>query len=1188
MTLIKAMSTAEKQITNPFSSGGGGVIFETHVQALFVVLMLAGGFVPFFPSCVINKIKLQGRYAGYDTDDLIVYVEGQGNGEEKKLLGQVKHSITITERDVVFGEVIEAAWNDFNDPRIFTRGRDCIALITGPLSATDTDNVREILEWARSCENSGEFFTKVELANFSSKAKQQKLNAFRSQLKEANGGQEVSDEEIFQFLTHFHLLGYDLDSRDGVALSLLHSLIGQYSQTDAHNIWARVIDEVQSANRSAGTITIDTLPHDICAVFQRPHARTMPSELAVTPSQIIDWSQTQYASELAVANLLGSWNEKSEADRVLVSKLTNDSFDKWIPKIRESLQQPGSPISLRNGIWNVTERKELWQAVGQRLFDSNLDSFKVSVVAVLTECDPRFDLPPEERYAASVRGKVLYHSQYLRKGLAESLALLGSFPTALSNCSTDKPQTIALLSVREIFCSSDWVLWGSLNNLLPLLAEASPNEFLNVVETALEQAPCPFDALFAQEGKGILGENYLTGLLWALETLAWDEQYLVRVAVILGNLTSHDPGGSWANRPSNSLKTIFLPWFPQTFAPIEKRKVAIQTLQRENPEAAWKLLLSLLPGPLQSSSGCSKPRWRMTIPEDWPKDVTRKEYEDQVTSYVDMTIEMAEHDVNRLEGLANHLDHLPAQSLEKLLKHLSAEDIAGKPENERMPLWTGLTELVSRHERFAGAQWALNPDLVSRIKEIANKLAPQDRLNLSRRLFAERDMDLFEERGNWQEQRKKLEDRRQLAIKAILDIEGSSAVLRFADMVESPWKAGVSLGFVADSEMDSIVLPNLLEAENKNLLELASGFVCGRFVSRGWVWVDGTDMTCWSHSQIGQFLSYLPFTADTWKRSEEALREFEAIYWRKVSVNPHQAEGELHVAIDKLLESGRPNAAIQCLYSLYEQQLLDKARTVRALRSALSSTEPPQVMNTYYIVRIIKALQDDPNTNPGDLAFVEWAYLPLLEGDHGVLPKTLENRLASDPGFFCEVIRSVYRSKKEHKSEKERTEQEVAVAENAYRLLHKWQTPPGMQPDDSISKEHLVRWLESVKAACNKSGHLEVALTHVGQVLFRCAPDPSGQLWIDCAAAEVLNATDADKIRHGFALAIFNSRGIHVVDPSGKPELDLSAKYRKQAEEAENAGYQRLAVTMREVADFYTREANRIIEAHDNEGASDS
>lgn len=1182
------MSNTQKQLSNPFSTGGGGVIFETHVQALFVVLMLAGGFVPCFPDCAIKKIKLQGRYAGYDTDDLIVYVERQGDGEEKKLLGQVKHSISITQRDVVFREVIQAAWNDFKNPKIFTRGKDVIALITGPLSTTDTEDVREILEWARSHENSEEFFRNVHLANFSSQAKQRKLEVFRLHLEKANGGQAVPDEEVFQFLRHFHLLGYDLDTKAGVTVSLLHSLIGQYSQSDAQNIWTQVIGAVQFANQSAGTITIDSLPHDIRAAFQRPYEKAIPSKLAIMPSQAIDWNQVQYASELAVANLVGSWNENSEADKVIASKLAKEDFDKWIPKIREILQQPGSPVSLKNGIWSVTERKELWQAVGQRLFDSHLDIFKECVVAVISERDPRFELPPEERYAASIHGKVPKHSQYLRKGLAESLALLGSFPTVLTNCPTDKPQTIALLSLRDIFNNSDWVLWGSLNNLLPLLAEASPNEFLSAVETALEQNPCPFDKLFAQEGKGIIGENYLTGLLWALETLAWDEQYLVRVSVILGELASHDPGGRWANRPSNSLTTIFLPWFPQTVAPIEKRKVAIQTLQRENPKAAWKLLLSLLPNPLQSSSGSSKPRWRMTIPEDWPKEVTQKEYWDQVTLYADMTVDMAEHDVTKLEELTGHLDDLPLQSLEKVLEYLSAEDITGRPESERMALWTGLTELVSKHERFADAKWALSPDLVSRIKETANKLAPQNRLNLYRRLFTERDIDLFEEKGNWREQQRKLEERRQLAIKEILDNEGSEAVLRFADIVESPWKVGLSLGFIADSEMDSVVLPNLVEAENKNLVQLASGFVCGRYESRGWVWVDAIDITGWSHSQIGQFLTYLPFTADTWKRSKEILNEFEVAYWGRVGVNPYQAKGELYVGIDKLLEYGRPNAAIQCLYRILDdKQPLDKTRTIRALLSALSSTEPPYAMDVYDIVEIIKALQHDHDTNPDDLTRIEWAYLPLLERDRSASPKSLENRLASDPGFFCEVIRHVYRSKKEPKSEKKHSEQVKAIAQNAYQLLREWRTPPGMQPDGSFSRGHLTQWLESTKAACIGSGHLEVALTHVGQVLFHCPPDPDG-LWINRAVAEVLNSKDADEIRNGFAKAIFNSRGVHWVDPSGKPELELSAKYRKQAEDAENAEYQRLAVTMRGLADFYDKEAKRIIDEHGNEGASDS
>ena len=270
-----------------------------------------------------------------------------------------------------------------------------------------------------------------------------------------------------------------------------------------------------------------------------------------------------------------------------------ENFASWLLKVREIIQEPDSPIILKNGIWTVTERQKLWQALGPRLFDDLLDMFQKQAVAILIERDPRFDLEPSERYAANIHGKVLKYSQFIREGFAESLALLGSYPNALNNCSLHKPETVAALTVREVFSKADWELWGSLNHLLPLLAEAAPTEFMEVVEKALSQTPCPFDKLFAQEGKGVMGENYLTGLLWALEGLAWDEQYLARISVILGELALHDPGGNWANRPVNSLTTIFLPWLPQTIASIEKRKVAIKTLQKENPEKAWELLISL-------------------------------------------------------------------------------------------------------------------------------------------------------------------------------------------------------------------------------------------------------------------------------------------------------------------------------------------------------------------------------------------------------------------------------------------------------------------------------------------------------------------------------------------------------------------------------------------------------------------
>ena len=174
-----------------------------------------------------------------------------------------------------------------------------------------------------------------------------------------------------------------------------------------------------------------------------PMRSSPPNFLPVSSGPKPEWNQHEFASDLVIANLIGTWNEKSEADLEIVRQLINEEYSSWILKIREILQLPESPIAMKNGRWSVTARKELWEALGARLFDDNLDSFKQCVVSVLTERDPQFDLPVDERYAASIHRKVLKHSPDLRKGMAESLALLGNQPDVLTNCSQNKPETIA-------------------------------------------------------------------------------------------------------------------------------------------------------------------------------------------------------------------------------------------------------------------------------------------------------------------------------------------------------------------------------------------------------------------------------------------------------------------------------------------------------------------------------------------------------------------------------------------------------------------------------------------------------------------------------------------------------------------------------------------------------------------------
>ena len=362
-----------------------------------------------------------------------------------------------------------------------------------------------------------------------------------------------------------------------------------------------------------------------------------------------DWNQSPSAPELTVANLLGEWNEKNKADLEIISQLASEKYGEWIPNIREVLQQAISPVNLKNGKWYITDRKGLWQELGRRVFDNDLDKLRKCAVTVLSERDPQFELAPEQRIAAQLYGKVLKYSPELRTGLAETLALLGAKPDALTNCSRHKAEATAVLAIREIFENPDWVLWGSLNDLLPTLAEVAPGEFLDAVEKALQQIPCPFDELFSQERHD---RNYLTGLLWALEKLAWDAEYFIRVCVVLGELAGRDPGGNWMNRPAHSLATILLPWRPQTTASIEKRKAAIRTLQHEVPRIAWEILLSFLTDQIRMIRDTPKPVWRNIIPVDWKEDVTQGEYGgEQVSAYAEMAVAMASNDVKKLASL---------------------------------------------------------------------------------------------------------------------------------------------------------------------------------------------------------------------------------------------------------------------------------------------------------------------------------------------------------------------------------------------------------------------------------------------------------------------------------------------------------------------------------------------------------
>jgi hypothetical protein len=944
------------------------------------------------------------------------------------------------------------------------------------------------------------------------------------------------------------------------------------------------------AYQNAGTLTRNSFSVDLQDAFAPSSRESIPASIAsaVPPSVARAWDSPEFGSALVVANLLGGWNENSNADMAIVADLTEGDPVAWLKTMREVLQLPNAPLTQQGGIWTVKNRQQVWKSVGARVFDKHLKILQSAAAKALAERHPQFELDQNERFAAAIYGKVPKHSAALRRGIAETLALLGNQAQPLRNISPGAATTTAIVAVRQALADNDWKLWASLNDLLPTLAEAAPDEFMDAVERAVTAAPGPFDELFAQEGNGVGGANYMTGLLWALETVAWDEQHIVRAAVLLGSLAVQDPGGSWGNRPANSLTTIFLPWLPQTMASANKRQVAIRTLCTEHPSVGWRLVLSLMPDQTSTSMGTRKPRWRASSSADVAPRPSTKEYWEQVVRYAELALQMAAKDVQLLKSLATHVDRLPPTVFPKLLELVVSDAITALPEDARFDLWASLTALVRKHRRFADAEWSLPEQQIEAIEAAITKISPKRPDVVHRVLFTDDDWDLYEENDNWEEQERQLALRRREAVAEVHAAQGVVGVIAFAERVSSPGKVGFALGSLTMTVPDEQILPRLLHADSQAQRQFAEGFVRGCFYRLQWSWVDALTMKSWTHDEIAQLFLWLPFSPECWSRVERSLGEHKDLYWRRVMVNPYQCGDQLDAAADVLLSHGRPRAALECLaHGLRDKKVIDVKRAVDVLLAGVSSSEPIHSLHAHHLVTVIQALQENPATPSEALLQVEWAYLPLLNQHHGATPKLLETTIASDPQFFCELVRKVYRSRKSQAEVDKPSPDQQALAKNAYQLLHDWRTVPGTGVSASAFNSAFVDWINAAKASLDDSGHTEVGLHQAGAVLIHSPADPDG-LWIHRAIAGVLNRDDMAELRRGYSLAIYNSRGVHTVDPTGEPEKQLAAEYNRRAEDVENAGFHRLAVTLREVSATYQREAEETIASHAREESDET
>jgi len=910
---------------------------------------------------------------------------------------------------------------------------------------------------------------------------------------------------------------------------------------------------------------------------------------AVPAAQTPPWSNSAHEATLCAVLLVDGWNSKIHGDREVVERIAGRPYDDVDAALVAAATLPECPIRQKGDAWEWVARDDAWTHLASRVPARHFEAFMQVVQSVLGTPLPKYDLPSEERYAAGIYGKASPQSDELREGLATTLALLAVRNDALAAATHARLRTVPEFLVRQILDrANDWRTWASLRSVLAILAEAAPDAFLSAFDAALARNT-NWAALF--EESGLWGSADHVGVLWALELLAWNPQYLSRVTLQLAQLTLLDPGGRLANRPLNSIAGILSGWFPQTTAPLPRRMAAVDGLVRRYPETGWKVLLDLVPksGHAMASSNPS-PRWR-----NWADDARLpgggRAFRQHLTEVGRRLIDTAGSNGQRWATLVERAEDLDGQHATEIADYLNGNISSSWPGGGRIDLWDRLRNVLHRHRQFPDADWILPADILEKFECAYAACAPDDPVAMRKWIF-----DGWPklpkpptppEGYDFETERAAIDELRQRAVTELFERGGPEALLSLAGVAEAPNEIGTAaVGAISDANVLSDLVDHGLGSDVAGHDRLALAVVASiagsdRAKGIGFV-VRLASERGWEDERKARAALALPLVDETWDAVHTWGAEVEEHYWHAVAPGPYAiAPQHLDRAMRELLSRGRPDAVLGFANSLYDH----KTKKLHAQPELLLKTleafmeQPPSPgsrrVDPHALVGIFDGLAD-AKVDESRLARLEFLNLGLFD-DRSNSKRILFRELGNDPTLFVAVLANVFRDGREERPEDraigDDPNRRMIVGQN-YRLLRSWRGLPGADPA-GIDAKKLLAWVEDVRRLCEANGRGAVGDSQIGQVLAR-APHGADGNWPHEAVRDALEVFHTPEIMRGFAIGTRNRRGVvtRPIGEGGAQERALAAEYGRWAD-ALSDPWPQTAGALRLISDEYLGDAAR-------------
>jgi hypothetical protein len=883
-------------------------------------------------------------------------------------------------------------------------------------------------------------------------------------------------------------------------------------------------------------------------------------------------------ADLVPIVLAGGWDESNEYDRSLLAALCNKTYDQVDLDARRLALLPDAPLDLDGPVWTVRSPKDAFILTGALIGNAHQQRLHDACIAVFSEIDQTIDVPDVDQPIIPTRGADFRHSEWVRRGLSKTLLLIsGLHEVARFRTIRGTPEQFVegvVGGLRDL--AVDIRVLASLKSEFPTLIEAAPSPLAFALERVLggdseKWAPVIFRGaksshLFSQTSPH-------TYILWALETLAWNPEYLYRATSMLMTLVQFDPGGATQNRPMNSLRSIFLAWMPQTYVSVTERIAVVRRICLARPDIGFKLAVALLPAAHDVSHGTLKPRLR-DFGDAARTPAAGKDMADAFRAYAGLALELAAGHPARLAAFIDHFAELEPQSRERAIASIRSAARAASAE-DKYELWTKLRLFTQRHRGFRNAQWALPDEYLLPLETLCQEIAPDDPLH--RDLWQFNDLvPKMESRttGDWVEEANKS---RRDVVRGILADRGIPAVIALAKAAKEPHLVGFALAEAAPAqETLEAVFDPVFAAKLKideDFFVAVSGAAHFRFGIAWDRWIAGVTASLDAPRAANLFLRW-PDTKETWNFVEALGPSIDEEYWRRKYALRQFSDTDLLFAIEKYNLVGRFSASADVI--AYQEERIPTEVCVRVLRGLVGEINATKLnrQNTLYsVLHLLQALQVRKDISIEELASIEYQYLPLLE--HQGEPVALNQLLKSSPKFFIEVICDVFSPTSERGKDRGEISEELRTkARFGYQMLQSMKSLPGFT-ESAQDGGYLRDWIAQARDLAQKADRAVIAEQQIGQMLAYVPADAEDSVWPARAVRDVIEDCASDEIERGIAISRFNMRGVSVkaMYEGGGQERAFASKYRTWAEAS--VSWPRTCAMLRRIAEDWERVAEQ-------------